>query len=264
WRNYKYNKSLYKLSFDPERNLTISGKAILTQGKRDDLKVDLTMVTYGKGEVLYMQPTDSLGHFKFNLDDEFGDNVKVLISAKQSGKRVGINFLIDEEKSPPITFEQKTMEPQIQESNAVFVEKTVDKQKIENDFFSFGSNIALDEVVVTGRKLTPTQQKVIDRFGEPDRIVEGKELQEKEKEWHSGIYDILHFNFRDKVIIKSDSAGNQSIVALNGEPTLVVVDGIPVQLYEYSQLQNIPASEVTSIEVIELAKFFGNFCSQVF
>src|SRR5690606_25412609 len=137
WRNYKYNKSLYKLSFDPERNLTISGKAILTQGKRDDLKVDLTMVTYGKGEVLYMQPTDNLGHFKFELDDEYGDNVKVLISAKQSGKRVGINFLIDEEKSPPITFEQKTMEPQIQESNAVFVEKTVDKQKIENDFFSF-------------------------------------------------------------------------------------------------------------------------------
>src|SRR5690606_12952827 len=37
WRHYKYNKSLYKLSFDPERNLTISGKAVLTQGKRDDL-----------------------------------------------------------------------------------------------------------------------------------------------------------------------------------------------------------------------------------
>src|SRR5690606_7294484 len=55
WRNYKYNKSLYKLSFDPERNLTISGKAILTQGKRDDLKVDLTMITYGKDEVLYVE-----------------------------------------------------------------------------------------------------------------------------------------------------------------------------------------------------------------
>src|SRR5690606_320614 len=224
WRNYKYNQSLYKLSFDPERNLTISGKAVLTQGTRDDLKVDLTMVTYGKGEVLYMQPTDSLGHFKFDLDDEFGDNVKVLISAKQAGKRVGINFLIDEEESPPITFEQKTVAPQIQESNAVFVEKTVEKQKIENDYFSFGSNIALDEVVVTGRNLTPTQQKVIDRFGEPDKIIEGTDIKEKEKNWSSGIYSILHFNFRDKVIIKSDSAGNQSIIALNGMITLVVID----------------------------------------
>ena len=115
WRHYKYNKSLYKLRFNPERNLTISGKAIVTQGKRDDQKVDLTMVTYGKGEVLYMQPTDSLGNFKFDLDDEFGDTVKVLISAKQADKRVGINFLIDEEKSPPVTFEKNNGAPNTRE-----------------------------------------------------------------------------------------------------------------------------------------------------
>src|SRR5690606_40436797 len=131
WRNYKYNQSLYKLSFDPERNLTISGKAVLTQGKRDDLKVDLTMVTYGKGEVLYMQPTDSLGHFKFDLDDEFGDNAKVLISAKQAGKIEGINFMMDEAESPPITFEQKTVTLKIQEMSAVFDIMTCEQQNIE-------------------------------------------------------------------------------------------------------------------------------------
>src|SRR5690606_25284142 len=34
--------------------------------------------------------------------------------------------------------------------------------------------------------------------------------------------------------------------------------------YEYENLKYIPASEVTSIEVIELAKFYKNFCFQVF
>src|SRR5690606_28077788 len=53
-------------------------------------------------------------------------------------------------------------------------------------------------------------------------------------------------------------------VALNLAPTMVVVDGIPVFPYEYGNLKYIPASEVTSIEVIELAKFYKNFCFQVY
>ncbi|WP_100615515.1 hypothetical protein [Confluentibacter citreus] len=264
WRQYKYNRPFVKFNFKPESNLTISGKALLTQNKSESYQSDLTMITYGRGEVLYMQTTDSLGHFKFDLEDEFGENVKVLVSAKQFGKRVGVNFLIDEKKSPPIEFNQKIFEKQQITTNEAFIKKAIEKKKIETDFHIHSGNIALDEVVVTGRKLTPIQQKVIDRFGGPDIIIEGTEIKEKEKNWSSGIYDILHYNFRDKVIIKRDSVGNQSIISLNGMITLVVIDGIPVFGHQYPNLQHIQADQVTSIEVIEFAKSFKRFYGQVF
>jgi len=151
------------------------------------------------------------------------------------------------------------MVPQIQESNAVFVEKTVEKNKIENDFFSLGANIALDKVVVTLRNLTPTQQKVINRFGEPDKIIEGTDIKEKEKNWSSGIFDIIHFNFHDKLIIKTSNRGYKYAVALNGMVTLVVIDSIPVPSFQYQNIQHIQADQVTSIEVIEFAKSFKRF-----
>src|SRR5690606_14919900 len=75
---------------------------------------------------------------------------------------------------------------------------------------------------------------------------------------------ILHFNFRDKVIIKSDSAGNQSIIALNGMITLVVIDGIPVPSFQYHNIQHIQAEQILSVEVIEFAKNFKRFYCEVF
>jgi hypothetical protein len=45
---------------------------------------------------------------------------------------------------------------------------------------------------------------------------------------------------------------------------MVVIDGKPVYPYEYGYLQHIQASEVTSLEVIELAKFYRNFCVQIY
>jgi hypothetical protein len=263
WRQYKYTKPYDKLDFKPESTLTISGKIIVKQSKDKNNEVDLTMVTYGKGEVLYMQTTDRLGHFNFDLDDEIGENVKVLVSAKQSGKKVAVNFFIDEKKSPLVEFKHEIIKKDVNSINQIIVKKAIEKKKIEDNFFIPEGNIALDEVVVTGRKLTTIQKKVTDRFGEPDKIIEGNELQEKEKSWSSGIFDIIHFNFSDKLIIKTSYGGYKYAAALNNEPTLVVIDGIPVELNQYQNIQNIQADQVTSIEVIEFAKSFASFCGQL-
>src|SRR5690606_596932 len=107
-----------------------------------------------------------------------------------------------------------------------------------DDLYIPEGNIALDEVLLTGRNLNAAQQKVNKRFGEPDKIIDGKELQQKGERWHSGIYDILFYNFPDKVEIVRTANGILYARALNNEPSLVVVDGVPVQLYEYQNLQN--------------------------
>src|SRR5690606_19339198 len=86
WRHYKYAKPYDKLIFKPETTLTISGKAINKSFNNKDKQVDLTMMTFGKEEVIYTHTTDSLGHFYFALDDEFGDVLNILIqSTKKSG-----------------------------------------------------------------------------------------------------------------------------------------------------------------------------------
>ncbi|WP_157804973.1 MG2 domain-containing protein [Confluentibacter lentus] len=264
WRHYKYSKPYDKLSFRPETALTVSGTAINKSFTNKDKQVNLTMMTFGKEEVLYTQTTDTLGRFNFTLDDEFGGSLNVLIqSTKKSGKKVNYDFRIDEKKSPIIVFEPKKIIEKPDPIIEKLVEKEVKKARVMDDFYIPEGNIALDEVLLTGRNLNAAQQKVTKRFGEPDIIIDGKELQEKEQRWHSGIYDILYYNFRDKIEIVRTIDGILYAKALNNEPTLIIVDGIPVQLYEYQNLQNIPAEEITSVEVIEYAKSFGMFCSKV-
>ncbi|WP_157805300.1 hypothetical protein [Confluentibacter citreus] len=261
WRHYKYDKPYDKLTFKPETNLTVSGKTIAKSSKNKGDLVDLTMMTFGKEEVLYTQTTDRIGHFNFDLDDEYGGTLDILIqSTKKAGKKVDYDFKIDEKKAPPIVLNDieiiKKSDPVTEE----LVEKEVKKVRIMDDLYIPEGNIALDEVLLTGRNLNAAQQKVTKRFGEPDKVIDGRELQEKEQRWSGGILDILHYNFLDKVRI----IGGDSIQAQNGQPTMVVVDGIPVYPYEYGYLQHIQASEVTSIEIIEFAKFYKTFCIKIY
>src|SRR5690606_6473031 len=219
WRKYKYTKPYTNFNYKPETSLTVSGTAISKSAKNNDMPIDLTMMTFGKEEVLYIQTTDSLGRFNFALDDEFGSSLNVLLqSTKKSGKKVDYNFNIEEKQVPEIVFN-----PTIESKNPTLkaeelVEKEIERKRIAGDIYIPEGNIALDEVLITGRNLSPAQEKVTKRIGEPDKIIDGDEIQEKEKSWSSGIFDILHYNFQDKVrIINGDS-----IVALNLAPTMVI------------------------------------------
>src|SRR5690606_28431595 len=97
WRNYKYARPYTNFNYKPETSLSVSGIAISKSAKNNEMPIDLTMMTFGKEEVLYTQTTDSLGRFNFALDDEFGSALDILIqSTKKSGKKVDYNFNIDE------------------------------------------------------------------------------------------------------------------------------------------------------------------------
>ncbi|MBU3821822.1 hypothetical protein KO566_07095 [Flavobacteriaceae bacterium XHP0103] len=265
WRKYKYTKPYTNFNYKPEISLTVSGTAISKSATNNDMPIDLTMMTFGKEEVLYTQTTDSLGRFNFALDDEFGSSLNVLLqSTKKSGKKVDYNFNIDEKQTPEIVFN-----PKIENKNPTlkveeFVEKEIERKRIVGDIYIPEGNIALDEVLITGRNLSPAQEKVIKRFGEPDKIIDGKAIQEKEKNWSYGLYSVLLFSFPDKIRIKRHSDGILYAYGTNNEPTLVVIDGVAVRPYEYNLIESIPPSEVTSVEVIELAKFFNSFYCELF
>src|SRR5690606_39090758 len=106
--------------------------------------------------------------------------------------------------------------------------------------------------------MTPNRKKVMDRFGEPDVVIDGDKIAEEGQKWSYGLYSVLMFSFSDKLMIKRDSNGNLNAYAFNNEPTLVVVDGIPVVNYAYQFIQSIPPSEVSSVELIEYAKNFAS------
>src|SRR5690606_7475803 len=108
WSKYKYQKPTNMRKFYPEVSLNVSGHvtAALSQNRRRE--ADITLMTFGKSKDIYVQTTDSLGNFQFNLFDEYGKDMGIVLqSAKTSGKKVNYNFFIDREKSPQINFNHK-------------------------------------------------------------------------------------------------------------------------------------------------------------
>src|SRR5690606_9721087 len=189
--------------------------------------------------------------------DEFGKDMGIILqSAKQSGKKVDYNFFINREKSPNITFNHKKSVEKLDSIAKIFADKEAERKYVYNDFEFDSDNIALDEVVIEAYKLTPNRKKVMDRFGKPDLVIDGKDVAEKEKKWSYGLYSVLMFSFSDKLTVRVGDDGNLYAIAFNNDPTLVVIDGIPVKEFEYEFIQNIPPSEISSIEVIEYSKNF--------
>jgi hypothetical protein len=265
WRQYKYAKPFDRLTFKPETALSVSGYVSSQLSRSKRRPAEITMMTFGESKDVYAQTTDSLGNFKFNLMDEFGKDIGIVLqSAKKSGTVANYNFFMNREKSPNITFNHKKAVEKLDSIAEIFLRKE-DERKYAYDNFSLNSDdILLDEVIINAYKLTPNRKKVMDRFGEPDKVIEGKDIADAKKKWSFGLYSVLMNSFPDKLIIERDSLSNLTARVFNGEPTLVVVDGIAVREYEYEFIQGIPPSEVSSVEVIEYAKNFSKFYCEVF
>lgn len=265
WRKYNYRKPFKELSFQPEQSLSVSGHVGGVFSTKKRKRAELTLLTFGKNRSIYSQITDSLGRFRFNLDNEFGQNLNILLqSAKKTGKKMNYTITLDKKESPIINFNHiKTV---VKPDSVVhtFVEKDFQRNKINDVFHISSDHIALEEVTVTAYKLTPNRKKVMEQYGEPDEIIEGKAILKKEEKWSYGLYSVLLFNFPDKVRIIRLQDGNLYARLHNPEMTLVVIDGIPVQPYDYSHIPNIPPSEVSSFEIIEYAKNFSSLYCEIF
>ncbi|WP_100615512.1 hypothetical protein [Confluentibacter citreus] len=265
WRHYKYTKPFDRLPFKPEASLTVSGHVTSALSKNKRRPAEITMMTFGESKDVYAQTTDSLGNFKFNLYDEFGKDMGIVLqSAKKSGAKVSYNFSLNRKKSPDITFNHKKSVEKLDSIAEIFLKKEDERKLVYNNFSLNSDDILLDEVIIEAYKLTPNRKKVMDRFGKPDKVIEGENVAAAEKKWSYGLYSVLMFSFSDQLTIRRDSAGNLYPMAFNREPTLVVIDGIPLRPYEFEFAQSIPPSEVSSVELIEYAKNFSSLYCEVY
>jgi len=260
WRKYKYTRDTAKLLWSPEPGLAVSGR--VTGGlfsQKAKKEAELTLMTFGEKPSVQSATTDSNGRFHFNLPDEYGERLKVLIqSANKSHKAKDYTVSLDKKESPPVVFEPVNAVQLPDSIVDAYVQMSRTRKKAEDAARRAREGGTLEEVVIKTYAMTPERKAVADLYGKPRVVIEGDEIRAKEEKWSYGLYSVLLFNYPDKINIVRAGDGTLYARLYNREPTLVVVDGIPVKFYEYGHIASIPPSEVKSFEIIEYAKNFRN------
>ncbi|MFA6072427.1 MAG: hypothetical protein WC810_28015, partial [Janthinobacterium sp.] len=135
WRKYNYLKAVDKLSFQPETRLNASGTVSGLFFQKKKKAVDLTMLTFGHTPSIQTQTTDSLGRFSFNVNDEFGQNVNVLIqSADKHGVKKDYTITLDKKESPPVEFKPVTSVETVDSVVYAIVVKNIERKNVEDAF----------------------------------------------------------------------------------------------------------------------------------
>ncbi|MEJ7694960.1 hypothetical protein [Daejeonella sp.] len=264
WRKYKYSKPPGTITFKPEQTIAVSGYvgAALAQ-KKERSGVALSMVIFGPRSGAQTQTTDSLGRFSFDLDEQEGHTVDVLVqSNSKTGKQKDYTMILDKKTSPPASFDQILTIQKPDSIERAYVSKSMDRKKADDAYIRSKSGVALQEVVVRETALSPQKKLVEDKYGKARTVISGDDIRSKEPKWAYGLYSVLMFNFPEVRVRQYPNLLYASIP--NSELTLVVVDGIPVNFQEYGTISSIPPSEVKSFELIPYAKNFRNlFCETI-
>lgn len=267
-QRYHYNEPLQdSIVFANEPQPYVSGRVGGVLSKKAQSGVSITLLTFGETRGMDVQQTDSLGRFAFGLGEEYVDSLAILLqSTNKSGKNRNYTISLDERRPPPIHFNQQKLIEQVDTVVSYVAKKRQERAKQELSHKLASGEILLDEVEVVRNALSPQQRRVQDRFGEPDVVIPGKAIQDKEAKWSYGLYSVLLFNFPDELRIErvGENGGYLRANIIGGETTLVVVDGIPVPGHSYGVIPNIPPSEVKSVELIRYAKDFSRLYQEVY
>ena len=256
WRRYLYNKSVDTFTFHPESRLNLSGSVggILLQKKKKE--AELTLMTFGRKKAVQTLTTDSLGRFYFNLNDEFGQKLNILLqSASKAGKNKDYTIVLDKKESPAVAFNQTLSIGKVDSVVHRLVEKDIERKKVDDTYKLSSGDIQLGEVVVEAYRMTPIRKKVMEEYGKPNLVISGKSIQEKEEKWSYGLYSVIYSKFPE-ITIHRFINGRLIAQVRKGVETLVVVDGVPVNFLDYDLIPYIPPSEVSSFEIIKNAKNF--------
>ena len=189
WRKYNYAKPVVDIRLQPQSKLTVSGKvSSAISGKKKKKGISLTLMAFGHDHFVEEQIADSLGRFCFDMNDEFGQNLKILIqSAKKDGKKKDYTIMLDKKESPVISFNHvKSIENPDSIVHSL-VEKNIERKKVDDAFLLSKGDILLDEVTIQGYRMTPARKKMAEKYGKPDEVIDGKAIQEKEEKWSYGL-----------------------------------------------------------------------------
>lgn len=245
----------------------ISGRVSGAFSKKGRDGVGMTLLTFGQTKGMDVQETDSLGQFAFGLGGEYVDSLAILLqSTNRRGKNQNYTISLDERNPPEIHFDQRRLIGQVDSVVAYVAKQRQARAQRELAYKLASGEILLEEVEVVRKALSAQQQRVQDRYGEADITIAGKAIQDKEEKWSYGLYSVLLFNFPEEIRIQrvGDNGGYLRATVVGNEPTLVVVDGIPVPGYSYDIIPSIPPSEVKSVELIKFAKNFSTLYMEVY
>ncbi len=269
WSRYNYTRAVDKILFQPETNLSVSGKVSGAVFQKTKKGAELTMATFGKNRTFIKAVTDSLGRFTFKMDDEYGQNLNVLIqSANQKGEKKEYSISLDPRESPAVSFNQVRSIEKPDSVIRTIVEKNIERKKVEDARKLSSGTILLDEVVVEGTQMTPAKKLVTEEYGKPKVVISGKAIQEKEQKWSYGLYSVLMYNFPDQIRIFRGYNGLYAEVRPSSkwapEFNFIVIDGITVKYRDYPLVPNIPPSEVKSFEIILYTSNFAKIFFETF
>lgn len=238
----------------------ISGRVSGAFSKRGRDGVGITLLTFGQTKGMDVQETDSLGRFAFGLGEEYVDSLAILLqSTNKKGKNQNYTISLDERTPPEIHVDQHRLISQVDSVVAYVAKQRQERAQRELSYKLASGEILLEEVEVVRKALSPQQQQVQDRYGEADVVIPGKAIQDNEEKWSYGLYSVLLFSFPEEIRIQrvGSNGGYLRAQVVGNEPTLVVIDGIPVPGHSYELIPNIPPSEVKSVELIKFAKGFS-------
>ncbi|MBJ6369352.1 hypothetical protein [Snuella sedimenti] len=267
WRDYKYPIKRKDTSFFlPQPGLMVKGVVQAGGLKKKPAKdVGVTMLTFGDVSSIQNQISDTTGEFRFLLPDIYGDRTKVWLQARDTlGKKNNYTILLDRQRPPKVVYNSA------EEEGGDIVKKVVkaqsERKRVEKAFDSLYGVTQLETVLVKGYRMTPKQKNISKKYGEPDVIITGDEIRNKEKNWSYGLYSILLFNYGDQIEIEQFSDGFMLAHIKGGrnEPTLLMVDGRLLQKYEYEFVSNMPSEIVERVDLIKYAKFFKSRYLEVF
>jgi len=268
WRKYKYNEPVPEsFFFQPEFTPYIAGDVSGLLSKKKQAGIQLSLIGFGAGHVFQVQNSDSLGSFYFQLPDQYSDTLNVLLqTANKAGKKRDYTIQLDKRHQVDMRYDPLQSLEHIDSITSLLALKRQERSKREAAYRIAAGGILLDEVVVERKQLNENEQKVLDTYGAADVVISGKAIQEKEQKWSYGLYSVLLFNFpQDVRIERLAEPGGHLVAKVHGsEPTLVVVDGIPVPGHSYDIIPNVPPSEVKSFEIIRFAKNFANLYMQTY
>lgn len=268
WRNYKYPITEKSDSlFLPEKGIEIKGRVHFPfQNEKLAKNVNVNLATFGRNSTFYAEKTNSLGRFRFLLNDEYG-LLPVFLNADENNTKNKIDYNIQIDEFQPSDFTYRNIP--IFHKNDTLLKPLREMHKLRNNtpkaFSTEGMN-ELDEVLLTGKGSTSKELERYKKYGEPDVIISGEEIREKEKKWSYGLYSILLFNYGDQIEIEKFSDGFMlaHIRAGRGEPTLLLIDGQLLKKHQYELVPHMDPGVVERVELIKYAKFFKNRYLEVF
>ncbi|RZN84364.1 MULTISPECIES: hypothetical protein [unclassified Winogradskyella] len=259
WRNYKYSASPKKLLYSMESGLQIRGVINKINPKAKFNNLDILLMTFGDDSSVYTGKVDVPSNFNFQIDDLYGGERKLVLKPSGISEKESKYYKISLTKKKVLkpNFIVNEIENFVVKNDSlvnIIIEINENQKRIENKYFTDITGVnQLDEVIIDAYKMTPKRKEVFDKYGKPDVVIDGKEINKKTNKYSRGLYSNL-IGFHEKVFIRKDSLRNYYAETTNGgkgHVNMVLVDGIAVIPDDYLLIQRIDPKEVTSFEIID-------------